>query len=100
MIKKIFNKFEEDRLSFSPVKGDPWNGPVDHFWKTFAEEFLEEIDHYLTHLNEMASNENVLENQLLTLQLKRKLALEVPQTALLEILNNHPSTQNKKIVKF
>lgn len=84
LIKEIMKKLE---LENADKKS--WTKPSDHFWNAFAEELLNEIEVYLNNLDKMPLGEKLLENQLLLLQLKRKLKLDVGSTALAELLHRH-----------
>lgn len=84
LIKKIMNKLE---LENANIKS--WTKPSDHFWNTFAEELLNEIEVYLNNLDKIPPGNDLLQNQLLVLQLKRKLKLDVRSSALAELLHGH-----------
>jgi|GEM_PF-3061385 len=85
LIKEIISKLEAEKIE---TQNDPWS-KGDHFWKTFAEGFLEELEEYLTNLNTMPSGEKLLENQLVLLKTKLKFKTEVSKSSVIEAFHIH-----------
>lgn len=74
-------------LTLSTQKNDPWKSSGDHFYKTFAEGFLQEIENKMTNFED--DTHVSLENRLLFLNFQRKRGVELSQHDLLKTLHHH-----------
>lgn len=82
LIIKIMNDLE----SIPCQKNDPCN-PSEHFYVTFAKDFLEEVENFITQMNEEDKN-ITFENRLSLSILQKEMGLQVSQNSLLTVLHS------------
>lgn len=83
LIIKIMN----DLKAVPTQKIDPWNNSSDHFYVTFAKDFLEELESFLIQMDEKDKTTSI-ENQLILTLLQKNNGLKVSQNSLLTILHS------------
>lgn len=82
LIKKIMNDLE----SMPKLKNEPYT-TSDHFYVTFAKDFLEELEDCITQMDEEDKNAT-LENRLSLSILQKEMGLQVSQNSLLTVLHS------------
>ena len=82
LIIKIMNDLESNPT----LKKDPCNSS-DHFYVTFAKDFLEELEDFITQMNEEDKNTS-LENRISLSLFQKNMCLKASQNSLLTILHS------------